>query len=181
MSEQDRRRWDERYAQQGPAQPAAVAPPGFLRPHIDRIPTVGSALDVACGQGLGSVWLASRGLDVWGVDISEVAIAAARDLARSHGFDRRCRFDIADLDAGLPAGPQVDVLLCNNFRDRRLDRALIARVAPSGVLAICTLSEVDAEPGPYRAARGELLAAFGELDVLAADEAGGHAWLVARA
>lgn len=180
MSEHDRRRWDERYARSGFA-PAEVAPPSFLRPYTDRIPTAGRALDVACGQGLGSVWLASRGLDVWGVDVSEVGIAAARDLARQQGFAQRCRFDVVDLDDGLPAGPQVDLLLCNKFRDRRLDRALIARLAPGGLLAICTLSEVGAEPGPFRAARGELRSAFGELDIVAAGEADGHAWLVARA
>lgn len=127
------------------------------------------------------MWLANHGLDVWGVDVSEVGIAQARDLARHQGFDQHCRFDVVDLDGGLPAGPQVDMLLCNKFRDRRLDRALIARLAPGGLLAICTLSEVGAEPGPFRAARGELLSAFGELDIVAADEADGHAWLVARA
>lgn len=181
VSEHDRRRWDERYSRSDPASAAAVAPPDFLRPHIDRIPASGRALDVACGQGLGSVWLASRGLDVWGVDISEVAIASARDLARRRGIDRRCRFDVVDLDEGLPPGAPVDLLLCNNFRDRRLDRALIERLAPGGLLAIRTLSEVDAQPGPFRAARGELVSAFGELDLVAAGEANGHAWLLALA
>lgn len=181
VSEQDRRRWDERYARSGPPQSAAVAPPGFLRPYIDVIPAAGLALDVACGQGLGSIWLASRGLDVWGVDVSSAAITQARDLARRLGFDASCRFDVVDLDAGLPPGPQVNMLLCNKFRDRRLYPALIGRVAPGGLLAICTLSAVDAEPGPYRAARGELLSAFGELDLVATGEADGHAWLVANA
>ena len=164
VTEQDRRRWDERYAYSGPAQAGAVAAPSFLQPHTDLIPTAGQALEVACGQGIGAVWLASRGLDVWGVDISEVAIDQARDLARRTGFRDRCRFDVVDLDEGLPVGPSVNMLLCNKFRDRRLDQALIERLTPGGLLAICTLSEVGAEPGPFRAARGELLSAFRELD-----------------
>lgn len=73
------------------------------------------------------------------------------------------------------------MLLCNKFRDQRLYPALIGRLAPGGLLAICTLSAVDAEPGPFRAARGELLSAFGELDLVAAGEADGRAWLVANA
>ncbi|MDP7702031.1 bifunctional 2-polyprenyl-6-hydroxyphenol methylase/3-demethylubiquinol 3-O-methyltransferase UbiG [Mycobacterium sp. TY815] len=181
MSEHDRRRWDERYAGFEPVQVPAVGPPSFLEPYADLIPTRGHALDIACGRGLGSVWLASRGLTVWGVDISGVAITQARDLATSLGFAERCRFDVVDLDDGLPAGPTVDVLLCNKFRDRRLDRAMIARLAPGGLLALCTLSEVGAEPGRFRATRGELPSAFGELTLLAAGEAAGYAWLVGRA
>lgn len=181
MSKRDRRRWDERYTQSGSAQVDAVAPPNFLRRHLDRVPTAGWALDVACGQGLASVWLAGRGMLVWGVDISDVAVAQARDLAQRSGFEKSCRFEVVDLDDGLPAGPSVDMLLCNKFRDPRLDQALIERLAPGGLLAICTLSEVGARPGPFRAGRGELPAAFGGLDPVAAGEGGGYAWLLARA
>lgn len=181
VSEHDRRRWDERYARSRPLPVDSVPPPNFLEPFTDLIPTQGRALDVACGQGLGSVWLAQHGLDVWGVDISGVAIAQARELAQGYGVHERCRFDVVDLDDGLPAGPPVDVLLCNNFRDPRLHQALIERLAPGGLLAIRTLSEVGAGPGPFRAAAGELLSAFGGLEPVRAGEADGHAWLLARA
>lgn len=181
MTAQDRRRWDERYTQLGPARTDAIAPPAFLEPHVDLVPTVGHALDIACGQGLGSVWLAIRGLRVWGLDVSEVAVAQARELARRNGVDDRCRFDVVDLDNGLPAGGAVDMLLCSKFRDRLLDRALIHRLAPGGLLAIATLSEVGATPGQFRATRGELPAVFGELDLVAAGEGDGHAWLLAHA
>ncbi|OBI92642.1 class I SAM-dependent methyltransferase [Mycobacterium asiaticum] len=178
MTEQDRRRWDERYAQLGPA--GAVAPPSFLAPHADLLPTTGLALDIACGQGTGSVWLACRGLDVRGIDISAVAIDQARELARRNHVGDRCRFDTADLDQGLPPGPPADMILCNKFRDSRLDGALIERLAPGGLLAIAVLSEVGAAPGPFRAAPGELPSAFAALQLLAGDEGDGHAWLLAR-
>ena len=181
MTGEDRRCWDERYASQGPAPVDAVEPPGFLAPYADVFPTNGTALDVACGRGLGSVWLARRGLDVLGLDISPVAISQARDLARRSGVDDRCRFDVADLDEGLPAGPPVDIILCHKFRDRRLDQAIIERLAPGGLLAIAALSEVGAAPGPFRAVAGELPAAFAGLNVIAAGEGHGHAWLLAHA
>ena len=127
------------------------------------------------------MWLARRGLRVWGCDVSPAAISQARDLAHRNGTGDRCRFDVVDLDDGLPAGPPVDVILCHKFRDRRLDRAIIERLAPGGLLAIAVLSEVGAAPGPFRAAPGELPAAFAELDVVAAGEGQGHAWLLARA
>jgi len=178
---EDRCRWDERYASQGPVPVAAVEPPSAFAAYADVFSTAGRALDLACGQGLGSVWLARRGMEVLGLDISPVAISQSRDLARRSGVDDRCRFDVVDLDAGLPAGSPVDVILCHKFRDRRLDRAIVERLAPGGLLAIAALSEVDATPGPFRAAPGELRAAFAELDLVAAREGQGHAWLLARA
>jgi 2-polyprenyl-3-methyl-5-hydroxy-6-metoxy-1,4-benzoquinol methylase len=181
VTREDQRRWDERYAGQAPASVDAVEPPSVLAAFADQFPTSGTALDLACGRGLGSIWLARRGLEVWGLDISSVAISQARDLARRSGVYERCRFDVVDLDQGLPPGTPVDVILCHKFRDRRLDRAIVERLAPGGLLAIAALSEVDASPGPFRAAPGELPAAFAELDLVAAGEGQGHAWLLGRA
>jgi SAM-dependent methyltransferase len=178
---EDRRRWDERYANLRPASVASVEPPGVFATYAEVFPTTGRALDLACGQGIGAVWLARRGLDVLGLDISPVAIAQARDLAERTGVGDRCRFGVFDLDDGLPAGPPVDVILCHKFRDRRLDQALIGRLAPGGLLAIAVLSEVGAAPGPFRAVAGELPAAFADLNVVAAGEREGYAWLLARA
>jgi SAM-dependent methyltransferase len=180
MAEADRRRWDERYAAHGPPPATALDAPDILARHADLLPTAGRALDLACGQGRGAVWLARRGLDVWGLDVSAVAIDQARELALAAGVGDRCRFDPVDLDDGLPAGPPVDVILCHKFRDRRLDRAIIDRLAPGGLLAIVALSEVGAEPGPFRAAPGELPAAFAELEQLDTGEGEGLAWLLAR-
>ncbi len=181
MAEADRRRWDERYATEGPPPVNAVAPPGVLARYAELFPTGGRALDLACGQGLGAVWLALRGMEVWGLDISPVAVGQARDLAERSGVGDRCRFDVVDFDDGLPAGPPVDVIVCHKFRDRRLDQAIVERLAPGGLLAIAVLSEVGGAPGPFRAAAGELPAAFAGLESIATGEGDGHAWLLARA
>jgi hypothetical protein len=112
--------------------------------------------------------------------VSAVAIARARELAQRSGYTDRCEFRVVDLDAGLPAGDHADLLLCNKFRDPRLDVPIIERLAPGGLLAISALSEVDAQPGPFRAKRGELTNAFAALDIIAAGEAHGEAWLLGR-
>ncbi|OMC15368.1 SAM-dependent methyltransferase [Mycobacterium sp. SP-6446] len=178
---EDRHRWDLRYTSRGPADAGDLGAPGVFAGYAEEFPTAGRALDVACGQGLGAVWLACRGLTVWGLDVSPVAITQARDLAERSGVADRCRFDVVDLDDGLPDGPPVDVVLCHKFRDRRLDAAIIGRLAPGGLLAIAVLSEVGAEPGPFRAEAGELPAVFAALNVVAAGEGEGCAWLLARA
>ncbi|MGV0805686.1 class I SAM-dependent methyltransferase [Mycolicibacterium setense] len=180
MSEKDRIRWDAAYAGQDPGDEVPALPQVFSG-RADLFPVAGSALDIACGTGRGAVWLAQRGLRVWGLDVSGVAIDRANALAERCGISDGCRFDVADLDEGLPPGPPVDVVLCHRFRDRRLDRALIERLSPGGLLAISALSEVGAAPGPYRTPPGELVAAFDELELIASGEGDGEAWLLARA
>lgn len=181
MTVEDRRRWDERYGKLGPPRVVVSEPPDFLKQYLEIIPVAGQALDLACGQGFGAVWLAGRGLHVRGLDVSPIAISQARELAEHHGLGNSCHFAVVDLDDGLPPGPRVEVILCHKFRDRRLDRAVIQRLAPGGLLAISCLSEVGANPGPFRAKPGELPAAFAELELVQADEGQGCAWLLARA
>ncbi|MFC7676092.1 class I SAM-dependent methyltransferase [Mycolicibacterium sp. GCM10028919] len=180
MSDEDRARWDARYAERPSAAPDSIGLPEVFRPFVAQFPSAGSALDVACGDGAAAVWLASRGMDVLGVDVSPVAVRRAAELAAAAGVAQRCRFVVADLDEGLPAGPTVDVILCLAFRDARLDAAITARLTPGGLLAASALSEVGGHPGRFRIAAGELDHAFGHLDVIASGERDGRAWLLAR-
>lgn len=179
MSEEDRKRWDARWAGSEGSPVEVSVPPAFAA-SADLLPTSGSALDVACGRGRTSVWLAQRGLEVWGVDISPVAIRLAEQHAAEVGVSQRTRFDVHDLDEGLPPGPPVDLVLCHLFRDPGLDVAMVERLVSGGILAVTVLSEVDAQSGRFRAERGELTAVFGHLDVLHQAEADGRATLVAR-
>ena len=177
VAEADRVRWDQKYAGRAAATPAL---PATFADYADAIPTTGEALDLACGSGAAAVWLARRGLTVWGVDVSDVAVEQARELARRHDVSDRCRFSVADLDDGLPPGPAVDMVLCHRFRDPRLYRPIMDRLATGGLLAISVLSETGASPGAFRADAGELDRAFADLQVLGAGEGDGQAWLVAR-
>lgn len=180
MSDADRRRWDDRYTRRGaPAEDAIGLAPVFDC-YQDLFPDAGTALDIACGQGGAAVWLARRGLRVRALDVSEVALGHARALARTHGVADRCRFDAVDLDRGLPAGPLADVIYCHKFRDRRLDRAMLRRLAPGGLLAIVALTRRGTDPDPFRVGPGELAAAFAELEPITAGTGDGKAWLLAR-
>jgi len=176
----DREHWDERYLQHPASLDAEPGPHAEFSAYEDHFPTSGYALDLACGRGDVGVWLASRGLHVLGVDVSPVAIERARQLAGSQRVAGRCTFKVFDLDVGLPAGPRADVIHCRLFRDSRLDKAIIERLAPGGLLAIVVLSEVGAGPGSFRAAPGELTSAFRSLTVIGCGEADGRAWLLAR-
>ncbi len=151
--------------------------PVALRGREHLLPAGGRALDVACGRGAVSVWLAARGLTVDAVDVSATALAAGAALAADG-----VRWWRHDLDTGLPAGCSgpYDVIVCQRFRDPALYPLLTAALGDGGLLVVTVLSEVGEGPGPWRATAGELLTAFGDLDVLAHGEGDGEASIVAR-
>lgn len=55
----------------------------------------GRALDVGCGAGVFSVWLAEQGMDVTGIDLFPEAIAMGEARAKEHGV--RVNFITGDL------------------------------------------------------------------------------------
>lgn len=181
MSRDDQATWDRKHAQSMPA-PVIEPPP---RPPVfahkaGEFPRQGTVLELACGRGEGAVWLAWRGLDYRGVDVSPVAIAAAKRFVGAYGLGEKCEFEVWDLDDGLPPGDRVDVLFCHMFRDPGLYPDMIDRLATGGLLAVAMLSEVEGTAGAYRAPPGELRRAFGHLDVLDEGEDQGIAWILAR-
>ncbi len=178
MADGDREHWDDRYA--AATQLAEPGLPQHFVGHTKRLAQATSAIEVACGAGRASVWLALQGVQVNAYDISPVAIAQANELARKHGVADRCTFDVADFDDGLPAGPQVDLVFCNMFRDNRLDGPMMQRLKRHGTLAVSALSEVGASSGRFRVKPGELADAFSSLELLDHGEGEGVAWLVAR-
>ncbi|MEX0797699.1 MAG: class I SAM-dependent methyltransferase [Acidimicrobiia bacterium] len=180
MSEADRRDWDRRYVEGEMAPLEESGPPPVFADHKHLFPTTGDALELACGRGRGAVWLAGRGLNYLGVDVSPVAIDLARKLVAHHGLTESCRFDVHDLDNGLPDGPQVDLVFCYLFRDPTLDRAIVERIRPGGILATAALSEVGAKPGRFRAKPGELREAYSSLEIVVDGEGEGIAWLIGR-
>ncbi|MEN8040021.1 MAG: class I SAM-dependent methyltransferase [Actinomycetota bacterium] len=95
--------WDERYAEKELIWSAG--PNLFLPPIVERL-EVGSALDLACGEGRNAIWLARKGWDVTGVDFSPVAIDKARTVAR----DTSIEWIVADITS-YEAQRQYDLVI----------------------------------------------------------------------
>lgn len=70
--------WDARYA--GTELVWGAAPNMWVERETSGLPT-GTALDLACGEGRNSLWLAARGWRVTGVDFSPEAIGKADTLS----------------------------------------------------------------------------------------------------
>jgi SAM-dependent methyltransferase len=166
----DRLRWDRRYRQAVDAdvsgasgvQPTAPDVLALVPDLIDDIPRDGRALDVACGTGSVTLWLAARGLTVAGLDVSPVAIDLLRTAADANDIDDRIDARVADLDLGIPDDlVELDLIVCQRFRDPALYPVMLDRLRHGGLALVTVLSAVGAgDPGPFHAPAGELLAAF---------------------
>lgn len=76
----------------------------------DRLPP-GRALDIGCGRGRNSIYLASHGWDVTGVDLVQKALTAARRRAAAAGHSIRfLAGDVMDPD-GLGIGAGYNLLV----------------------------------------------------------------------
>lgn len=99
----DRASWDQRY-QEGEVPWDSGIPDMHLRAVVEAFDIRGKALEVGCGTGTNSIWLAQQGFDVTGVDLSPTALAKAETKARSAGVD--CHFVATDfLVDSVPGGP----------------------------------------------------------------------------
>lgn len=166
MSEEERRRWDERYAS-GDYLPRAH-PSGFLEEWIELIPP-GRALDVACGAGRHALALAEAGFDVTAVDISGEAIAVARAEAAARGLV--VDWLVEDLDEYEPPPGAFHLIVVFRYVNRRLWPLLARALRPDGWLLVehhlQTHADVDGPSSPdFRLRPGELLQAFGDLRVV---------------
>jgi SAM-dependent methyltransferase len=128
--------WDERYAERD--QLWSGQPNGALVEEVAAL-TPGRVLDVGCGEGADAVWLARGGWDVTALEVSGVALERAAGHARDAGVD--VRWVHAGLaEAMLPpasfdlVSAQYPALL--RTPDAAAERALLAAVAPGGVLLL---------------------------------------------
>ncbi len=66
----------------------------------------GKALEIGCGTGTNSIWLAQHGFEVTGMDISQTAIAKATEKASAAGVN--CRLLVGDFMVDRVPGAPFD-------------------------------------------------------------------------
>src|SRR5690606_1536909 len=116
-----------------------------------------------------ALWAARRGLDVTAVDVSPVGLAVAERTAAGEGIS--IDTVVMDLEKDeLPEGPFA-LVTCFHYRQPSLWPAMMARLAPGGLLLaeVLTVTNLERHPHPSRrwlSPPGELLALAGGLEVL---------------
>ena len=153
-------------------------PPALLERAVSQRTTRGRALDLGCGEGVYSVYLAQQGFSVVGIDFVPAALAAAATRAEQAGVDVELRegdvveyeapsaFDVV-LDSGclhhLPKG-KIDA-----YRSR-LDEWL----APGGDYVLVHFAHrprvLWVPKGPRHLTRDQAVARFAPLELQAYDE-----------
>ena len=153
--------WDERYSSadriwSGNPNPRLVAAAAELTP--------AAALDVGCGEGSDTIWLASHGWRVTGVDVSAVALGRAAGQAAAAGQQvaDRITWQRADVLSWIPPARQFDLVSAQFMQLPQaelasLHRRLADAVRPGGVLLIVGHHPSDLDTGMGRPHHPELL------------------------
>jgi tellurite methyltransferase len=164
MAEADRTRWNQRYRQQA----YDFAPPDWLialGPQLRRRHADARALDLACGAGRNSLFLARLGYAVDAWDISDVGLELLRaELARASEPLPVAPRQV-DLDSAALPTETYDLILDAHYLDRRLFPHMEGALKQGGLVLVHTFLQPPS--GRYNPAHalepGELGRAFASL------------------
>jgi len=132
MSEFDREKWNRKYKEK-PALLEARPPSPMVAEYAGKAKGR-DAIDLACGNGRNTLFLAANGFHVDAVDISAVAL---KNLQK-----RIDTLDItlieSDLDLFIPHANQYDLAVMTNYLDRDLIERMAKALKQGGVFIVET-------------------------------------------
>ena len=122
MAVADKQKWNKKY-QNAPIPDKPVK----LITDFAKLATGTKALDVACGMGRHSKYLASAGFDVDALDISSVAINTLQNIPHIHAKE-------VDFDTYTFPKANYDLIVCTFFLKRELFPQMIDALNEDGLL-----------------------------------------------
>lgn len=128
--------WDDRYSEPGYAYGTVAN--DFLVSVASQIPP-GRVLSLGEGEGRNSVYLATRGNEVVGVDASAVGLAKARQLAADRQVQvETVHADLASYELGSSCWSAIVSIFCHLPADQRaaLHKRVATALAPGGVFVL---------------------------------------------
>jgi tocopherol O-methyltransferase len=121
-----------------------------------RIPRGARVLDLGCGFGASSLWLASHfGCSVTGITVSPVQQAIAIREARRQGLAHRAHFKVMDINSLCLPEASFDVIWIIECSEHLAEKDKLIRrcsqlLKPGGRLALCAWLAVDTPNIPRR-------------------------------
>lgn len=169
MSQLDRNKWNQRYAEDSYRKTNPVT---LLEEWLPKLP-VGRALDVACGAGRNALYLARSGFTVDAIDISREGLKLAQQQAESQGLS--INWIEHDLDETYAFERDHDLIVVMWYVDLPLITRLCDCLAPGGYLLCEEHLVSDQETvGPkndnFRVKSGSLRSAVSGLEILSYEE-----------
>ncbi len=122
--------WDRRYSKRHYVY--GKVPAKFLAENFDYLPAESKVLDMGMGEGRNSVFLAKKGHQVTGIDISSVAVKKAKALAKE--FKVRISTVVGTLNKYQIKAGSFDAIICFYFVDRSLNKKIMKWLKPGGIL-----------------------------------------------
>ncbi len=109
-----------------------LQPAQFLVDNIELLP-LGKVLDIAMGSGRNAIYLAKKGFEVEGVDISEESIAAALRTAQENNIALQAQ--VVNLEKNYIINSNTyDVIICFNYLQRSLIPQIKAGLKIGGMI-----------------------------------------------
>jgi tellurite methyltransferase len=132
-NEKDKSRWDSKYDTE--TYIFGITPIPFLVDNLKLLPK-GKTLDIAMGEGRHGVYLATKGFDVLGLDISAKGLKKAHLLAKNHNTTIETR--VVDLENYTLEKNAYDLIVCTYYMQRNLFSQFKDALKPGGMALIET-------------------------------------------
>lgn len=155
------KKWDERFRAEEFV--LGTEPSFFLAENIDLIKLLApgnKAMDLACGEGRNSIFLAREGMKVTGLDISEAGLEKAVKWMEREKLS--IDFRTQDLE-GYEFSESYDLIINFNFLLRDLIPKSIAALHPAGVMVFDSILDSPYVPTTHKK---EFLLQPGELHAI---------------
>jgi len=165
MSQQDQIKWDKKFSEK-----TELLKPREASQYLKKLELKGKdkiALDLACGAGRHSLYLAKQGFKVFALDISEVALRAVDALVEKEGVAAQVTTAHSDLDEFAPELELYDLIVMSNFLDRDLIKRACVGLKEEGLFFVETYMDdpsnekKDSNPD-FLLQKGELRRLFNE-------------------
>ncbi|CAA6800299.1 MAG: Tellurite resistance protein-related protein [uncultured Sulfurovum sp.] len=131
MSSADKKRWDEKYKNN----PAPIKIVEVVKVYAKEASGT-KALDIACGKGRNSRFLAQEGFEVDALDISEVAIESLEGV-------ENIKAQMVDFDTYTLKENAYDLIVCTYFLERKLFPQITVALNEGGLLIFETFMHSD--------------------------------------
>jgi len=166
MSIKDKQKWDAKYIKKSQLLLPRDASINLVN-HLDKC--VGKrALDLACGAGRNTIYLAKHGFKVDALDIAQIALDALHVELKSQNLSHLVNTKLIDLDKFSEPKNSYDLVLMCNFLDRELIQKAQFSLAKDGVFIVETYM-VDEKNEKENSDRNNLLEKNELKDIFADD------------
>jgi len=136
MSLKDKQKWDTKYIKKSqllkPRKPSIN-----LVNHLDKC--IGKrALDLGCGAGRNTIYLAQNGFSVDALDIAQIALDALHVELEKQDLLEKVNIKLTDLDKFEAEKNSYDLALMCNFLDRKLIEKVKQTLSKDGIFIVET-------------------------------------------